>query len=83
MTLEEAMIFLAIIIAIILVWFAYQHGVTSGFAKYAERWGARMKRLEKERTEAKQETERALREIGKLSEENRRMLQEIVKQVEG
>lgn len=77
------MIYIATIFVLILLWLAYQHGITSGFAKYAERWGARMKRLEKERTEAKQETERALREIGKLSEENRRMLREIVKQVEG
>ncbi len=76
------MIFLAIIFVLILIWLAYEYGITTGFAKYAERWGARMKRLEKERTEAKQETERALREIGKLSEENRRLIRAVVKQTE-
>ncbi|MHB1644652.1 MAG: hypothetical protein ACYCS8_18705 [Acidithiobacillus sp.] len=91
------MIFLYLVLAAILLWLAYQHGITTGFERCAERWEGRTKRLtdkhalmadllEKWKIEVRVKSgklDRALLEIGKLSEENRRLILAVVKQVEG
>ncbi|MHB8392744.1 MAG: hypothetical protein ACYDBH_24720 [Acidobacteriaceae bacterium] len=90
------MIYVTLIVAIILVWFAYHHGVTKGFEQHASRWEGHMKRLTDKHAEMGERVgkmsielwvqsdalNRALLEIGKLTEENRRLLQAVVKQTE-